>query len=77
MGGLRFHRLVMIGDLVEMEARLAYTGKTSMNLSVEVRSGDVKTIPVPAWLPETLGDIALAQRVKAHLNAARGAHLGQ
>jgi acyl-CoA hydrolase len=33
---------------------------------------DGKTIPVPAWLPETPGDIALAQRVKAHLDAARG-----
>ncbi len=25
-----------------MEARLAYTGKSSMNISVEVRSGDIK-----------------------------------
>jgi acyl-CoA hydrolase len=43
VGGIRFHRPIMIGDLVEVEARIAYTGKTSMNLSVEVRSGDVKT----------------------------------
>ena len=41
-GGLRFDRPIMIGDLVEVEARLAYTGKTSMNISVEVRSGDMK-----------------------------------
>lgn len=32
----------MIGDLVEVEATLAYTGQTSLNLSVEVRSGDMK-----------------------------------
>lgn len=43
VGDICFHRPVMIGDLVEVEARLAYTGKTSMNLSVEMRSGDMKT----------------------------------
>ena len=43
VGGIRFHRPIMIGDLVEVEAKLAYTGATSMNISVEVRSGDIKT----------------------------------
>lgn len=42
VGGIRFHRPIRIGDLVEVEARLAYTGNTSMNISVEVRSGDMK-----------------------------------
>ncbi len=42
VGGIRFHRPIMIGDLVEVEAKLAYTGTTSMNISVEVRSGDMK-----------------------------------
>jgi acyl-CoA hydrolase len=42
VGGIRFHRPIMIGDLVEVEAKLAYTGSTSMNISVEVRSGDMK-----------------------------------
>jgi len=96
VGGIRFQRPIMIGDLVEVEARLAYTGKTSMNISVEVRAGDMKTgrmeviteclvvfvavdaegqtIPVQAWLPETPGDIALAQRVKTYLDAARVMH---
>ena len=95
VGSIRFQRPIVIGDLVEVEARLAYTGRTSMNISVEVRSGDIKTgkmetiteclvvfvavdtegkpLPVEAWLPETPGDIALAQRVKAHLDAARSA----
>ena len=94
VGSIRFQRPIMIGDLVEVEARLAYTGKTSMNISVEVRAGDMKAgqmaviteclavfvsvdddgkaMPVEAWLPETPGDFALAQRVKAHLDAARG-----
>ena len=94
VGSLRFQRPIMVGDLVEVEARLAYTGKTSMNIAVEVRSSDLKTgqmeivtkclavfvavdlrgkpLPVAAWLPETPGDIALAQRVKATLDAARG-----
>ena len=42
IGSIRFHHPIMIGDLVEVEARLAYTGNTSMNISVEVRSGDMK-----------------------------------
>ena len=93
VGGIRFHRPIMIGDLVEVEARLAYTGNTSMNISVEVRSGDMKsgqmaktteclivfvaldshghTIPVDTFSPETPGDIALAQRAKAHIEAAK------
>ena len=93
VGSIRFQRPILIGDLVEVEARLAYTGRTSMNMSVEVRSGDIKTgqmqviteclavfvavdadgkaLPVTAWFPETPGDIALAQRVKAHLDGAR------
>ena len=93
VGSIRFQRPIMIGDLVEVEARLAYTGATSMNISVEVRAGDMKTgqmqvitdcvvvfvavdtdgktIPVEARLPETPGDMALAQNVRAHLQAAR------
>jgi acyl-CoA hydrolase len=93
MGGLRFQRPIMISDLVEVEARLAYTGRTSMNIAVEVRSGDLKTgqievvtdclmvfvkidaagnpLHVQTFMPETPGDIALAQRVKANLDAAR------
>ena len=98
VGSIRFQRPIMIGDLVEVEARLAYTGKTSMNIAVEVRAGDMKTgqmetitdclvvfvavdpdgktIPVQAWQPDIPGDIALAQRVKAHLDTARAASGG-
>ena len=88
----------MIGDLVEVEASLAYTGAISMNISVEVRAGnmktgqmevitecvvvfvavdaDGKTIPVEAWMPETPGDVALAQNVRTHLQAARAMQTG-
>lgn len=98
VGSIRFQRPIMIGDLVEVEARLAYTGNTSMNISVEVRAGDMKTgemaviteclvvfvavdtdgkaLPVEAWLPETPGDMALAQHVKSHLAAARAMQPG-
>jgi acyl-CoA hydrolase len=42
VGGIRFVRPIMIGDIVEVQARLAYTGHTSMNIAVEVRSGDLR-----------------------------------
>ena len=95
VGSIRFQRPIMIGDLVEVQARLAHTGSTSMNIAVEARAGDMttgqmevitecvvvfvavdpngKALPVEPWLPETPGDIALAQHVRAHLNAARAA----
>ena len=41
-GGVRFYRPMFIGDLV-VEARLLYTGTTSMHISVTVRSGDPRT----------------------------------
>ena len=41
-GSIRFQRPIRIGDLVEVEARMAYTGTTSINICVEVRSGDLK-----------------------------------
>lgn len=98
MGGARFERPIRVGEMVEVQALLAYTGRTSMNIEVEVRSGDIRTgemervtdclvvfvavdeedrpLPVDAWTPETPGDMAVAQRVKAHLEAARALHHG-
>ena len=82
-------------ELHEVEARLAYTGTTSMNIAVEVRSGDMKggqlektteclivfvsvdshgrPMPVDTWTPETPGEVALATRAKAQLDASRAA----
>lgn len=93
VGGTRFHRPIRIGELVEVEARLAYTGHSSMAIAVEVRSGDIKTlhmhrtteclivfaavnaegetVQVDNWTPETPGEVALAVRTKAQLDAAR------
>lgn len=42
-GGIRFYRPILIGHLVEVEARLLHTGRTSMHISVHVRSGDPTT----------------------------------
>lgn len=42
-GGVRFYRPLHIGDLVEVEARLIYTGEKGMHVAVHVRSGDPKT----------------------------------
>ncbi|MDX2341718.1 acyl-CoA thioesterase [Micrococcus sp. M4NT] len=41
-GGVRFYRPLHIGDLVEVEARLIYTGNKGMHVAVHVRSGDPK-----------------------------------
>ena len=42
VGDIRFHRPVLIGNMVEVGAKLIYTGKTSMHVAVEVSAGDPK-----------------------------------
>ncbi len=42
-GGFRFYRPLLIGHLVEVEARLIHTGRSSLHISVHVRSGDPAT----------------------------------
>jgi 4-hydroxybenzoyl-CoA thioesterase len=42
-GGVRFYRPLQIGSIVEIRARLLHTGRTSLHISVHVRSGDPKT----------------------------------
>ncbi|MDO5617998.1 acyl-CoA thioesterase [Kocuria sp.] len=41
-GGIRFLQPLHIGDMVEVDARLVYTGNKGMHIWVEVRSGDPK-----------------------------------
>lgn len=36
VGGIRFFNPIIIGDIVEVEARLIYTGTTSMHISVDI-----------------------------------------
>jgi acyl-CoA hydrolase len=95
-GKMHFAHPVVAGALVEVEARLAYTGTTSMNIFIEVRSGpqigeayqeithcvavfvspdDTGTLlQVDKWTPETPGDMALAQLVRAQVEAGRPSH---
>lgn len=42
VGGIRFHRPVHIGNMVEVHAKLVYTGRTSMHVVVEVSASDPK-----------------------------------
>ena len=42
VGGIRFHRPVLIGNMVEVSAKLIYTSKTSLLVAVEVSAGDPK-----------------------------------
>lgn len=39
-GGVRFYTPMRIGDLIEVQARLLHTGRTSMHIGVHVRSAD-------------------------------------
>lgn len=43
IGGIQFHQPVHIGDIVEVAAKLIYTGNTSMHIAVDVSAGDPKT----------------------------------
>jgi acyl-CoA hydrolase len=42
VGGIRFYKPVLIGHIVEVQAKLIYTGKTSMHIAVDVSAGDPK-----------------------------------
>jgi acyl-CoA hydrolase len=42
-GGVRFYRPLLIGSIVETQARLLHTRRTSMHISVHVRSGNPRT----------------------------------
>lgn len=42
VGGIRFYKPIVIGHLVEVEAKIIYTGRTSMHVAVDVSSGDPK-----------------------------------
>ncbi|BDM64598.1 acyl-CoA thioesterase [Shewanella sp. NFH-SH190041] len=41
-GGIRFLKPILVGNLVEVCARVIYTGTTSMHIGLEVRAGDPK-----------------------------------
>lgn len=43
VGGIRFFQPIRIGELVEVTARVLYTGTTSMHLAVDVAASDLQT----------------------------------
>jgi acyl-CoA hydrolase len=43
-GGIRFVEPIHVGSLVEVEAKVIYTGNTSMHIAVEVNACDPKTL---------------------------------
>ncbi|WP_153099733.1 acyl-CoA thioesterase [Paraburkholderia hayleyella] len=42
VGNIRFRRPVLVGNLVELRARIVNTGRTSMHIHVSVHAGDPK-----------------------------------
>ncbi|HSC38851.1 MAG TPA: acyl-CoA thioesterase [Chitinophagaceae bacterium] len=43
VGGIRFLNPIHIGDIVEVQARLIYTGRSSMHISVDIATLNPKT----------------------------------
>ena len=42
VGGIRFYRPILIGQLVEVRARVTHTGRTSMHIAIDVLSRDLR-----------------------------------
>lgn len=43
VGGIRFYKPIRIGDMVEAQARIIYTGNTSMHIAVDISAVNPKT----------------------------------
>jgi acyl-CoA hydrolase len=39
VGSIRFHRPILVGEIIEVSAKIAHTGRTSMHISVSIKSG--------------------------------------
>lgn len=42
VGGIRFYKPILIGNMVEVRAKVIYTGRTSLHIAVDVCASDVK-----------------------------------
>lgn len=42
VGGMHFVKPILVGNMVEVSAKVIYTGRTSMHLRIQVRAGDPK-----------------------------------
>ncbi|WP_064608280.1 acyl-CoA thioesterase [Photobacterium sp. J15] len=43
-GGIRFVQPIHVGNLVEVAAKVIFTGKTSMHIAIDVQASDPKTL---------------------------------
>lgn len=43
VGTIRFRRPILVGHLVELEAKVVHTGHSSMHIFIQVRSGDTQS----------------------------------
>lgn len=43
VGGIRFYKPVRIGDIVEVDTRIIYTGRTSLHIAVDIHAANPKT----------------------------------
>lgn len=41
-GGIRFVKPILVGNIVEVAAKVIYTGRSSMHIGIDVRAGDPK-----------------------------------
>lgn len=102
VGGIRFINPIHIGDIVEVQARIIYTGRSSMHIAVDIRAvnpktkvetktthcvivfaavdDNGKTVPVPAWEPQTEEDKKLQEyairlsELRKEINEATSSH---
>lgn len=43
-GGIRFVEPILVGSLVEVNAKVVYTGRTSMHIAIDVQASDPKAL---------------------------------
>ena len=43
VGGMHFVQPILVGNMVEVEAKVIYTGRSSMHLMIDVKAGDPKS----------------------------------
>ncbi len=41
-GGIRFVKPILVGNIVEVAAKVIYTGRSSIHIGIDVRAGDPK-----------------------------------
>ncbi len=62
VGTIRFRRPILVGHLVELEAKVVHTGHSSMHIFIQVRSGDTQTEQLPETNHCIITFVALDER---------------